>query len=91
MATHDGHYGLFRVESGRGGRGGGGEETRGADDVEGRYAENAGGVEDTGFFERAGDDGYGRVDGVRDDEDVRLGGDAGDGGGEVADDGGVGL
>ena len=68
-----------------------GKEARGTDDVEGGDTEDAAGVVDTSFLEDLRDDGDGAVDGVGDDEDVGLGCDTADGGGEVTDDRGVGL
>ena len=69
----------------------GGEESGSADDVESGYSEETFWVEDVCFFENFSDDGDGGVDGVGDDEDVGIGCDATDGGGEVADDGSVGV
>ena len=60
-------------------------------DVECGDTEETTRVEDTGFLEDRGDDGYGRVDGVGDDKNVRFGRDAGDGRGEVTNDGCVRL
>lgn len=68
-----------------------GDEARGADDVKGGDTEETLGVVDTGLLQDLGGDGDGAVDRVGDDEDVGLGGVLGDGLGEVADDGGVGV
>lgn len=54
--------------------GDGGDESLSANDVEGGDTEQLLGVEDTGLLEDLGGDGDGRVDGVRDDQDVGLGG-----------------
>jgi hypothetical protein len=67
------------------------QEAGGADNVEGGDTEKAAGIEDTGLLEGGSDNGDGGVDGVGDDEDVGFGGDAGDCGSKVADNGGVGL
>jgi hypothetical protein len=74
---------------GRVGVGNRADETGGTDNVEGGDTEKTLGVEDTGLLKGSSDDGYGRVDRVGDDEDVRIRGNAGNSGGEVADDGRV--
>ena len=68
-----------------------GDEARGADDVKGGDTEETLGVVDTSLLQDLGGDGNGAVDGVGDNEDVGLGRVLGDGLGEVADDGGVGV
>ena len=67
------------------------EEARGADDVEGCDTEKLAGVKGAGFFEDGGNDRDSRVYGVGDDKDMSSGGDAGDGGGKVANNACVGL
>jgi hypothetical protein len=67
------------------------DESGGTDNVEGGDTEQTLGVENTGLFKGGGHDGDGGVDRVGDDEDVGFGSDTANGGGEVADDGGVGL
>jgi hypothetical protein len=86
VAADDLDVGLGRV-----GLGELGDKGRGADDVEGGDAEEPAGVEDAGLLVDLGDDGDGRVDGVGDDEHVRLGRRLGRRLREVADDGGIGL
>ena len=68
-----------------------GDEAGGADDVEGGDAEELLGVVDAFALEDFGGDGNGAVDGVRDDEHVRVGAMVGGGFSEVTDDGGVGV
>ena len=48
-------------------------EGRCSDDIEGGYTKEFFGIEDILGFEDFGDDGNGRVDGVRDDEDESIG------------------
>ncbi len=60
-----------------------------ADDIEGGNAEQALGVVDAPGLEDLGDDRYGRVDGVGDDEDVGIWSRFSRGLGEVTNDGGV--
>ena len=67
------------------------EEASSTDNIKGGDTENAAGVVDTGLLQRLRDNGDGGVDGVGDDEEVRLRRDTGDGGGEVADNRRVGL
>ena len=86
VTTDNGDDGVLRARAGDFGK-----ETSGTDDIEGGDTENAAGVVDTSFLENLRDDGDGAVDGVGDDEDVGLGCDTADGGGEVTDDGGIGL
>lgn len=86
VTTDDGYRHLLGVSTSDAG-----QETLGADDIEGGDTEDVGGVIYTGLLEDSGDDGNGGVDGVRDDKDVGLGGDTGDGSSEVANDGGVGV
>ena len=86
VATDDGNDGLLGVRVRELA-----EEAGGTDDVEGGDTEEAAGVEDAGLLEGRGDDRDRRVDGVRDDEDVRFGCGAGDSAGEVTDNGGVRL
>lgn len=69
----------------------GGDEAAGADNVKGGDTEEGLGVVDTAGLEDLGADGDGRVDGVGDDEGLGLGGRLGNGLGEVANDGGVGV
>ena len=66
-----------------------GDESRGADDVEGGDTEQALRVVDALGLEDLGGDGDGRVDGIGNDEDVGLGGSIGDGLGQVTNNGGV--
>ena len=86
VTTDDGHRNILGVRTGNASK-----EALGTDDVEGGNTEDVGGVVNTSFLKDGGDNGDGGVDRVGDDEDVSLGGDAGDGSGEVADDGGVGV
>ena len=67
------------------------QESGSTDDVKGGDTEEAPGVENTSLLERSSNDGDGRVDGVGDDQDVCLGGNASDSGSQVANNGGVGL
>jgi hypothetical protein len=62
-----------------------------ADNIEGGDTEQALGVVDTCLLEDLGDDGHGGVDGVGDDEDVRVWGRLGGGFCEIADNRGVGV
>ena len=66
-----------------------GDKSLGADNVEGGDAKEALGVEDVLGLEDLGGDGDGRVDGVRDDEDVGLGGDLSGNLDQALDDAGV--
>ena len=68
-----------------------GDEAAGADNVEGGDAKEGLGVVDAAGLENLCADGDGGVDGVGDDEDLGVGGGLGDGLGQVADDGGVGV
>ncbi len=69
----------------------GGDEAASADNIEGGDTEESLGVVDTVGLEDLGADGDSRVDGVGDDEGLGLGGRLGNGLGEVADNGGVGV
>lgn len=86
VATDDGDGSLRGLDSGDTG-----EEAGGTDDIEGGDAEEVAGLEDASLFESSGNDGDGGVDGVGDDEDVSIWRHAADGGGEVTNDGCVGL
>ena len=66
-------------------------ETASTDNVEGGDTEQALGVVDTTGLEDLGHNGDGGVDGVRNDEEVGLGGSLGGGLGQVANDGSVGV
>jgi len=68
-----------------------GNEGLGADDIEGGDTEELLGVEDTGLLQHLGGDGYRRVDGVGDDENVCLGAVLGDTLDETLDNAGVDL
>ena len=81
VATDDSHGNVLGVSLGEAGK-----EALSANDVEGGDTEDVGGVVHAGLLEDGRDDGDGRVDGVGDDKDVRLGRNARDGSGKVADD-----
>jgi hypothetical protein len=68
-----------------------GDEAGGADNIEGGDTEETLGVVDTGLLQDLSGNRDGAVDGVGDNEDVGLGRVLGDGLGEVADNGGVGV
>lgn len=74
-----------------GGTGNRGQETCGANDIEGGDTEHMAGVEDTGLLEGGSNDRDSRVDGVGDDKDVGVRRDASDSSSKVADNRGVGL
>lgn len=86
MAADDGDLALVGVRAGDLA-----EEASRTDDVEGRDTEDAAGVVDTGLLQGLGDDRDGGVNGVGDDEKVRVGGSTGNSGSKVADDARVGL
>ena len=86
MVTHDGHGYLPWVSARDAAK-----EVRGADDVGRGDAEEPARVEGARVLEDLGDDGYGRVDWVGDDEGVRVGCVLADCLGEVAHDGRVGV
>ena len=65
------------------------DEGLGADDIEGGDTEQALRVENSLGLEDLGGDGDGRVDGIRDDQDVGFGSDLGDDFNETFDDAGV--
>lgn len=67
------------------------DETGGTDDIESGDTKDTSGVEDTLLLEGGGNDGNGGVYGVRDNENVGFRSDAGNSGGEVTDNGSVGL
>jgi hypothetical protein len=84
VTTNDSDAGVLRR-----GTDGLGQEAPGAYDIESCDTEDAAGVKNTSLFEGASDDGNGRVDGVRDDKNVGFWRNAGNGCGEVSDDGGI--
>ena len=86
VTTHNRDGCLLRISPGDAS-----QEARGADDVKGSDAEELARIEGAGFLEDGGNDGDCGVDGIGDNEDERIGGGTGDGGGKIANDACVGL